>query len=115
VSQLSDRIDRLIAHWKGNSARSAGGVSESEVQQFEARHNVIFPADMREYFLKLNGMATNAFCDDDLYGFWQLQNVVTIAESFPTGHTCFLNLTNISYSQITSSHAQDSRFAFRPA
>jgi hypothetical protein len=90
MSQMSARLDRLVAHWKGNCARDAGGASESEVQLFEARHKLIFPADMREYFLKLNGMDTNAFCDDDLYSFWQVQNVVPIAQSVPDWPHLFL-------------------------
>ena len=80
---MSERLARLVAYWQGNCALSAGGTPESEVQLFEARYNVTLPPDMREYFLKLNGLDTNAFVDDDLYSFWQLRNVVPIAEWVP--------------------------------
>jgi SMI1 / KNR4 family (SUKH-1) len=44
-----------------------------EVQAFEEKHAVTFPPDLREYFLRLNGVSE----DPDLFCFWPINRLVS--------------------------------------
>ena len=78
-----DQITRLIARWKAHGIDCLAGVPRAEVEAFEALRNVILPPDMRAYFLAVNGMGQLGMCDEDLFSFWPLQQLITIAEDLP--------------------------------
>jgi hypothetical protein len=64
----------------------------SDVAEFEQRHNVRLPSDLREYFLTLNGgiLGHEGSADNDLISFWRLDQVESIVDSHECaspGHT----------------------------
>lgn len=79
---MSSRVaDKLSQHWAAQLAVSRGATSES-VEQFEATHHVTLPAEMRDYFLELDGMGSHWPNDQDAKGFsfWPLALVRPAAE-----------------------------------
>jgi hypothetical protein len=56
-------IDRLERYWstpgRGEANRSGKNVTEEEIKAFEARKQVRLPADLRAFFLCLNGTDGN--------------------------------------------------------
>jgi hypothetical protein len=73
----------LVRHWTAQGIDCPVGVDATDIAQFESKYNVYLPADLRHYFLTVNGMGPEGTVDDDFYSFWQLDKVLTIAESFP--------------------------------
>jgi len=92
-----NNINRLIERWNKHGITCPPGARIVDVEAFERSHDVILPSDMRAYFLAVNGMGEHGMCDDDLFSFWSLQNLVTIAEDlpdrcsgFPDAPRCFM-------------------------
>jgi hypothetical protein len=81
--QKMNLISRLTARWKSHGIECPAGVSPAIVAAFEGRHHVVLPPDMREYFLAVDGMGEKGTCDDDLFSFWPLQDLISIAEDLP--------------------------------
>jgi hypothetical protein len=74
---MSDLVARLLTHWRNGGAHPASGNSERAILEFEARHGVRMPDDMRYYFIEVNGMTPDWRCDQDENGFtfWPLSGV----------------------------------------
>jgi SMI1 / KNR4 family (SUKH-1) len=55
----------------------AKGATEQALQQFESDHAVKLPTDLREYFVKCNGMVQRGGVDTDKEGFafWPIEKV----------------------------------------
>jgi len=75
--------DRMEQHWYRNDTtpgrerpRSA---TEDEIQAFELRNNVRLPADLREYFQRLNGVDM----DSGLFRFWPIARIIPLKVSTP--------------------------------
>jgi hypothetical protein len=78
-----DQIKRLIARWTAHGIACPPGLSPSEICAFESRHNVRLPDDLRLYFLSVDGMGEKGTYDEDFFSFWQLSDVISIAEMLP--------------------------------
>ncbi len=76
-----DWIDRLAAYWNRQGLLHGQLPTAHEVKEFEDRCSVTLPADVREYFLPLNGTAGGQYmmADEDLIAFWRLDQVATLA------------------------------------
>jgi cell wall assembly regulator SMI1 len=68
--------DKLVAHWASQKLVASPGALPQAVRTFEANHGVILPDDLRNYFLRHDGM------DQDAKGFsfWPLARVRPAAE-----------------------------------
>jgi cell wall assembly regulator SMI1 len=68
--------DKLVAHWASQKLVASPGALPQAVRKFEANHGVILPDDLRNYFLRHDGM------DQDAKGFsfWPLARVRPAAE-----------------------------------
>lgn len=73
---------RLKNHWLSQGIEINPGVSTEELSAFESKYQVSLPADMRDYFLTVNGMAEGVF-DNALFRFWSLNEVKPIPEEAP--------------------------------
>lgn len=82
-------LGRLIERWQTHGIPRPAGAGVTAIQAFESGHNVVFPADMRAYFLAVNGMGERETWDDDFFRFWPLQELVTIADDLPDRSTGF--------------------------
>ena len=55
----------------------------SEIVTFQTRNGVVLPRDMAEYFSAINGMGELGTTDDDLFCFFRLQDLASIADRVP--------------------------------
>jgi hypothetical protein len=83
TQNLSDLFSALRTHWAASDLEAAQPATPSDVAEFEQRHNVRLPADLREYFLTLNGgiLGHEGSADSDLISFWRLDQVESMVDS----------------------------------
>ena len=72
----------LKNHWLSQGVGVNPGVPKEELTAFESKYQVSLPADLRDYFLTVNGMAEGV-TDDALIRFWSLHEVKPIPEEAP--------------------------------
>ena len=70
---------RLKNHWLSQGIEVNPGVAKEELTAFEFKYQVSLPADLRDYFLTVDGMA-QGFTDNALIRFWSLNEVKPIPE-----------------------------------
>lgn len=73
----------MIERWRSHGIAIPAGVDESAIADFETRYGVKMPNDMREYFVAVNGMGEYGTCDEEMFCFFPLQHVQSIAEWVP--------------------------------
>ena len=78
-----DQIQQLIARWTAHGIKCPPGASPDDIAGFESRNKVRLPHDLRSYFLAVNGTGDRDTVDDDWFCFWQLSEVISIAEYLP--------------------------------
>ncbi len=76
-------IERLRHLWQAQGISVPAGVPESTLVDFQRRHQVILPTDLREYFLGMNGMGSRDVFDEEVFCFWPLSEVVSIHDYVP--------------------------------
>ncbi|MCA9170825.1 MAG: SMI1/KNR4 family protein, partial [Planctomycetales bacterium] len=79
---------RLIEHWRLQGIECPVGATESAIRQFEASRGLKLPADMRGYFLAVNGMGERGTYDGNFFSFWQLSDLISVADDLPGRSTC---------------------------
>ena len=87
----SEIARRLAAHW-GQPFPSSRRASEAAIAEFESRHGVRMPSDLRECLLELDGTGDRWPGDQDARGFsfWQLTEIrpvngdVRVQDRLPT-------------------------------
>lgn len=90
------RIERLVGKWKTPGildswpslppAKCPEGASPEAIAEFETQYGVAIPDDLRAYFLAVNGMGpAQCVFDDAFNSFWQIENVVSVADYEPDG------------------------------
>lgn len=84
-----DQIKRMMAHWTSHGIECPAGVSPGRIANFESRHEVVLPNDLRSYFSAVNGMGELNIIDNDWFHFWQIEDVTTIAAFVPDRSTLF--------------------------
>lgn len=79
---MSSTIHKLMEYWHNQGIDLPAGNTEDQVIEFESRYAVVFPHDLRAYFLQVNGMAIGWPNDRDAEGFsfWPLGQVKTVPE-----------------------------------
>jgi hypothetical protein len=74
---------RLRDYWLSQDIEINPGLSDEGLRAFEARYQVSLSADLRDYFLTVNGMAEGV-SDNALIRFWSLNEIKPIPEEDPT-------------------------------
>ena len=79
--------DALKAHWTARGLMFRPGALEETLAEFECRHTIRLPSDMRDYFSIVDGMDAvdeeNLFgWDEDLFRFWPLSEVECVTDYF---------------------------------
>lgn len=74
--------ESLKRHWLSHNVEINAGVSTTKFASFEAKHRVALPQDLRDYFLCVNGMATDVV-DDGMIRFWMLEELQPLPEGAP--------------------------------
>jgi hypothetical protein len=69
---------RFIAFLQARELPVRPGVSAEQIREFEHRYGVVLPADMRDYYLAVDGME-DIFSDEPM-GFWPLSEVKPLGE-----------------------------------
>jgi hypothetical protein len=79
--------ERLKARWKAGGIVPSPGVPEERLREFEARHGVLLPPDLRDYFAAADGMGIrgnrvgfSVIMDADNFRFWPLSEVVRASD-----------------------------------
>jgi hypothetical protein len=72
----------LRTHWLLHEVEINDGVSEAALNSFERKYGVVLPADLRDYFLSVNGMP-DGVSDEALIRFWTLEEVKPLPEGAP--------------------------------
>jgi hypothetical protein len=77
----SDIALKLARHW-GQSLSARVGASSEALREFESRHGVKLPTEMRDYLVQLDGTGTSWQDDKDaqLFSFWQLAQIRPVNE-----------------------------------
>jgi hypothetical protein len=75
-------IETLRERWRAEEILNGHGATEGELAAFEARYKIVLPPDLRRYFATVNGTVSGQYGmdDQDLLGFWHLDQVHTFAE-----------------------------------
>lgn len=78
---MTPAVEKLRVHWNGFGLTTGAKLSPRDIDAFQSQHNVVVPADLRDYFLELNGLAHGWQNDEDPNGFafWQLSRVTPVA------------------------------------
>lgn len=76
---FANRAERLKNHWLSHHVDCNVGVSEIALATFEKKFGVILPADLRNYFLTVNGMPEGV-TDDEMIRFWMLEEVKALPD-----------------------------------
>lgn len=75
---------RLVELWDGAGLAIRPPIAPEAIQIFEFRYSVVLPADMREYFLTVDGMEDEL--DPGTNRFWPLAMVKPVAEELSEHH-----------------------------
>ena len=73
---------KLKNHWVSRGVEVNPGVSAEELEAFESKYQVVLPADLRDYFLTVDGMVEGVM-DQGCFNFWSLKAVKPIPEDSP--------------------------------
>lgn len=73
-------IERLKSHWSQSGLKVRSGVPSHQIEEFESRHQVSLPLDLREYFTTVDGMDDEDTFDSEMISFLPLQAVRTIPD-----------------------------------
>src|SRR5207249_1031091 len=80
----SDGVARTAqSAWASQGIECGVPATDAELAEFERSHRVCLPDDVREYFLRVNGMARNEWWqwDDDLINFYPLAELIRCEET----------------------------------
>ena len=56
MNHLDVLLERLVANWRSQGLDVGPPLTEGAIAAFEYQQSVSFPADLRQYFLRVNGM-----------------------------------------------------------
>lgn len=76
---------RLVRLWRSAGLTIRSGVQPGHIQAFESKYGVVLPADLREYFLTVDGMEDEL--DQGTNRFWPLANVRPVEDELPKAHS----------------------------
>jgi hypothetical protein len=85
TSEPNDLIKRLIRHWSGMGVKTRPGATAAQMESFEARHRVVLPPDLYEYFAAVDGMEEGEYWD---FTFLPLHAVKNIPEEIGQATGC---------------------------
>ena len=79
---MSPIVERLRVHWSAQGVVTPPGVPEERLREFERRHGVTLPADLRGYLTGVDGMGTRGESDGDWFSFWPLAEIVPASDEY---------------------------------
>jgi hypothetical protein len=82
MSDFRSLLQRAIEVWKEENIPIPPGVEPEVIAKFETRYGVKLPADLREFYLAVNGMGDD-YDEKGFFRFWPIEQVTPIAEYAP--------------------------------
>src|SRR5262249_45683667 len=82
--KMSNLGQPLVDLWRGAGLTIRPPAGQEAIQAFESKYNVVLPADMREYFLTVDGMEDEL--DPGMNRFWPLEMVKPVEEELSECH-----------------------------
>jgi hypothetical protein len=76
TQQLSD-------YWSKLGLQVGTANSPDDIRHFETQWHVTLPLDMREYFLRIGGMAEYEIDPETLFSFWPLHQLSPVTDGLP--------------------------------
>jgi hypothetical protein len=76
--------ESLKQFWLSYDIKLRRGASESELQEFEAKHNVLLPDDLKDYFATVDGFdgSVNWMTDENVITFLSLAEVLPSSKAW---------------------------------
>lgn len=78
-----DLIQRLLKRWTEHDIAIRDGATDTLIDGFETSHGVTLPSDFRDYISTVDGMGEIGTTDNDLFCFFSLSDLVSIADYVP--------------------------------
>ncbi|MDX2206350.1 MAG: SMI1/KNR4 family protein [Gemmatimonadales bacterium] len=75
-------VAEITKRWRASGLAPRPGVSEEQFRDFEERHRVRFPDDLKEYFRTVDGMDDGEW-DEHLIRFWPLAMMRPVVAVLP--------------------------------
>ncbi|MDA7928498.1 SMI1/KNR4 family protein [Mariniblastus sp.] len=75
--------NQLVSRWQDDGIAIADGVSIAAVEDFQQKYNVILPSDFHAYLTVINGMGEPFTCDNNMFSFWPIEQIESVADHFP--------------------------------
>ena len=82
---MSTRWQQLAAMWRDAGLTIRPGVETNDIRAFESKNGIVLPADLREYFLTVDGMEDEL--DPGTNRFWPLEMVKLVSEELNDIHS----------------------------
>ena len=67
--------------WLRYDIKLRRGASEAELREFEQKYNVLLPADLKDYFLTIDGFADSGW-DENYITFLPLEEIVPLSQEW---------------------------------
>jgi len=81
---MSTHWQQLAAMWRDAGLKIRPSVNSAAIRDFEIKHDVVLPADLRDYFLTVDGMEDDL--DPGMNRFWPLAMVKLVNEELKDIH-----------------------------
>ena len=82
---MNSLLKKLRDDWLRQGIHLNRVATESQIQDFEAKYQLMFPSDFREYFLGINGLPDGEL--DGLARLWSLNEICRLSERFAEGQS----------------------------
>ena len=80
---MQSLTEKLREYWESNHFHIRSGLPPEAIQRFEAKYNVVLPADLHEYFRAIDGME-DGDSDNELVAFLPLADIKPVPEELRT-------------------------------
>jgi len=86
---------QLIDSWRSQNLPMQKACEEDDIRSYETRNKMALAADMRGYFLNVNGMTTHfpGYQDEEGFSYWPLERMRIVAEDNEAMSRRYLRLT----------------------
>lgn len=79
ATEMLELIETLRARWSAEKIPYGPSATDDEIEEFESRHSVRLPDDLRMYFTQLGGMS-DWILDNNNFTFFPLRMVQSLSE-----------------------------------
>lgn len=82
MNDLQPLLQRMIDGWRHEHIPVQPGANAATISDFESKHKVKMPGDMKEFFSTVNGMGSE-YDEEGFFRFWPIEEVKQVKEYSP--------------------------------